>query len=169
MPNGTGVGLSTRLVAARTCMVVLDSRMIQACALWWRKLLLDGYKRHNDTAVDDDTEQIIQEGEAAKTAALEYADWLVNTLNDSIPDEKWRVPVPHPCTLNVADIGDTNDDDYHDIVNTVHRHTRCSPAYCTVCAKARSARAERLLRLSLPTRHQLYNLRSSQMVQFTPY
>ena len=55
--------------------------------------------------------------------------WL--TMNDSIPDETWRVPVPHPCILNVTDLEDT---DYHDIVNTVRRHTRCSPAYC-LCKK----------------------------------
>ena len=38
-------------------------------------------------------EWLIQEGEVAKTAVLEYADWLVATMNNSIPDEPWRVPV----------------------------------------------------------------------------
>ena len=52
-------------------------------------------RHQDDTNVDDDVEQLIQEGEVAKTAAFEYADWLGATMNISIPDETWCVPVPH--------------------------------------------------------------------------
>ena len=99
--------------------------LVEKAAVGW----LASNRRQDDTDGDDD-EQLIQEREVAKIAVLEYANWLVTTMNDSIPDETWHVPVPHPCTLNVTSLGDTDDSDYHDIVNTVQRHTRCSPAYC---------------------------------------
>lgn len=51
-------------------------------------------------------------------------------MNACIPDEQWRTPVPHPCALEVNDSTDTDDQDYCNLVNTVQRHTRCSPAYC---------------------------------------
>ena len=51
-------------------------------------------------------------------------------MNSSMPDETWRIPVPHPCTWTIQDITDADDDDYHNMVNTVQRHTRCSAAYC---------------------------------------
>lgn len=67
--------------------------------------------RHEDTDEhsQEDVNRIVTEGESAKAAALEYADWLVCTMNDTIPDD---------------------DQDYQNIVNTVQRHTRCSAAYC---------------------------------------
>ena len=34
-----------------------------------------------------DIQQIIQEGEMAKRTAIEYADWLVTTVNESMPDQ----------------------------------------------------------------------------------
>ena len=100
--------------------------LVEKAAVGW----LATKRRQDDTNVDDDIELLIQQGEVAKTTALQYADWLVTTMNDSIPDDMWRLPVPHPCTLNVTHLGDTDDADYHDIVNAVQRHTRCSPAYC---------------------------------------
>ena len=39
-------------------------------------------RHQDDTNVDDDVEQLIQEGEVAKTAALEYADWLGTTMSE---------------------------------------------------------------------------------------
>ena len=109
--------------------------LVEKAAVGW----LASNRRQDGTDVDDD-ERLIQEGEVAKTAALEYADWLVTTMNNSIPDETWQVPVPHPRTLNVTDLGDTDDSDYHDIVNTVQRHTRCSPACVeSLVSKSRNA------------------------------
>ena len=66
--------------------------------------------RHEDTDEhSQDVNRIVTEGKNAKAAAPEYADWLVCTMNDAIPDD---------------------DQDYQNIVNTVQRHTRCSAAYC---------------------------------------
>ena len=86
----------------------------------------------NEIQIEDEEsiEHIVQEGKMAKKAALEYVDWLVTTVNEAIPDETWRTPVTHPCASNIQNIDDVDDSDYHDIVNTVQRHTRCSTAYC---------------------------------------
>ncbi len=82
---------------------------------------------------------------------MEYADWLVTTMKDSIPDETWRVPVPHPCALNVKDIGNTDDDD---TVNTVQRHTICSPA-CYL--RTKPGEQEQNCRFNYTRPQQLYN------------
>lgn len=41
----------------------------------------------NDMPKEDnqDIQQIFQEGKAAEITALEYANWLVTTLNESLP------------------------------------------------------------------------------------
>ena len=46
-----------------------------------------------------------------------------------MPDEQWRVPVPHPAAIEPSMV-ENADVDYHRLVNTVERHTRCSSAYC---------------------------------------
>ena len=83
-------------------------------------------QQHNsEDAIDS---YLIREGELAKIAVLQYADWLVTTCNLALPDEFWRLPDPHPCavSINVTD----SDGDYCDLVNTIQRHTQCSAAYC---------------------------------------
>jgi hypothetical protein len=46
-----------------------------------------------------------------------------------LPDENWRIPDSHPSAVSATTV-DNCDNDYHRLVNTVERHTRCSPAYC---------------------------------------
>ena len=53
----------------------------------------------------------------------------MTTFNENLPDENWRIPNPHPSAVS-ATMVDDRDNDYHRLVNTVERHTRCSPAYC---------------------------------------
>ena len=74
-------------------------------------------------------QRIIQEGKESKATVLLYSDWLVTTCNESIPDNQWSFPDPHPSSLQYEDIDDM-DQDYHDLTNSVERHTYCSPAYC---------------------------------------
>ena len=50
-------------------------------------------------------------------------------MNDCLPEEHWTVPNPHPCARPIQETGN-EDDDYHSLVNSVQRHTRCSAAYC---------------------------------------
>ena len=53
----------------------------------------------------------------------------MTTFNENLPDENWRIPNPHRSAVS-ATMVDDRDNDYHRLVNTVERHTRCSPAYC---------------------------------------
>ena len=78
----------------------------------------------------DQDQGVIEAGETAKSKALEYSDWLVTTINDSMPDDSWMQPTPHPCTIKLNTPCDATDEDYHGLVNSVQRHTRCSTAYC---------------------------------------
>jgi len=63
---------------------------VEKAAVGW--LASNRHQVLDDIDVVND-EWLIQEGEVAKTAVLEYADWLVTTMNNSIPDESWLVPV----------------------------------------------------------------------------
>ncbi|XP_028408792.1 uncharacterized protein LOC114531365 [Dendronephthya gigantea] len=74
-------------------------------------------------------QEIVREGEDAERKLISYVDWLVTTVNDDLPDENWTVPDPHPSAVKATSV-DNHDVDYHRLVNSVERHTRCSPAYC---------------------------------------
>ena len=71
-----------------------------------------------------------------------------------MPDPTWRTPVPHPCALNVTGMNDVDDEDYHNIVNTVQRHTKCSTAYCL---KKNSAQQQLQCRFNFPHPEQLHS------------
>ena len=77
----------------------------------------------------DERDRIIREGMEAKALVLQYADWLVTTCNEALPDNSWCIPTPHPCTISIQNVSDL-DEDYHNLTNTVECHTRCSTAYC---------------------------------------
>ena len=91
------------------------------------------------------SDEVIVAGELAKEV-LQYSDWLVTTINESIPDASWTQPPHHPPLARAAT--DATDEDYHNLVNTVQRHTRCSTAYC-LCRKPPSQ--ELKCRFGLPT------------------
>ena len=74
-------------------------------------------------------QHLIEEGNQAGQQAVQYADWLITTMNAEVPDEQWRLPQPHPSAVPPQDIQDEQQD-YQDLVNSVERHTRCSAAYC---------------------------------------
>ena len=61
---------------------------------------------------------------------LRYADWLVTTFNTALLYETWRTPDPHPCSVKLADVQQSSENDYQSLVNCVQRHTRCNAAYC---------------------------------------
>ena len=69
---------------------------------------------------------IISYGKYAKKEAIMYADWLIITVNSSIPNETWARPNPHLCTITITNVNDF-DEDYKLLVNTVERHTKCNP------------------------------------------
>ena len=92
-------------------------------------MLLHGWLHKNHKANVANVQTLIEEGEEAKVAALQYVDWLVTTCNELMPDEHWHTPLPHPCAVPSSDVSDV-DEDYHALVNTVQRHTQCITAYC---------------------------------------
>ena len=60
-----------------------------------------------------------------------YADLLLSTSNPSPPGTDWVKPNIHPCKRKHDDIPDDEcANDYADLLNTVQRHTNCSPNYC---------------------------------------
>lgn len=83
----------------------------------------------NDEDVLHELSRAVDEGTKARADALQYADWLVTTSNSCLPDGTWTMPVPHPCAVKITNITDINSD-YHDLLNSVERHTRCNAAYC---------------------------------------
>ena len=78
---------------------------------------------------ETDKAQFLLETEEAKSVVLKYADWLVTTCNEAMPNDSWNLPSPHPCAVSLHNVTDL-DEDYHNLVNTVERHTRCNAAYC---------------------------------------
>ena len=43
----------------------------------------------------------IEAGHEAKVTVIAYADWLVSTINDALPQENWAVPSPHPSAVSI--------------------------------------------------------------------
>ena len=97
--------------------------LVQKAAVAW----LAAQDEENTT--DCDAQRLFEEGEQAKATALQYIDWLVTTYNEALPDDFSSIPVPHPCSISPRDVT-SEDEDYHQLVNTVQRHTHCSTAYC---------------------------------------
>ncbi|XP_078352432.1 uncharacterized protein LOC144637171 [Oculina patagonica] len=77
----------------------------------------------------DDYRPQIDEGNQAQATVIKYVDWLVTTINESLPQENWTVPSPHPSALPFQQT-ENEDSDYHALVNSVERRTKCSTAYC---------------------------------------
>ncbi|XP_028419074.1 uncharacterized protein LOC114544711 [Dendronephthya gigantea] len=103
-----------RLLRKRACQAVLEK------------------EKENEMSPDDfefSCQEIVREGEDAERKLISYVDWLVTTVNDDLPDENWTLPDPHPSAVKATSV-DNHDVDYHRLVNSVERHTRCSPAYC---------------------------------------
>ena len=125
-------------------------RLIQKVAAAWNIL----EEESNGTVIQqDDREQVLKEGEEAKAEVLSYCDWLVTTCNDAVPDALWSLPNPHPCTVSIHNVVDL-EDDYHDLVNSVQRHTRCSTAYCL---KKRSEQQTPQCRFNYPRPNQTHS------------
>ena len=72
----------------------------------------------------------VDEGLQAKQTAIQYIDWLVTTVNPSPEDQRYSQGT-HPSSIEFTDVSENEmDEDYQSLINTVQRHTRCSPIYC---------------------------------------
>ena len=72
----------------------------------------------------------IEAGHQAQETVKVYANWLVTTINDALPQDHWAIPSPHPSEISI-DTVDNLDGDYEALVNSVEHHTKCSTAYST--------------------------------------
>ena len=117
--------------------------LVQKAALAWS---IEEELITRDEQPTDVQQEIIQKGQESKATVLLYCDWLVTTCNESTPDNQWVFPDPHPCSVQFDDIVNM-DEDYHNLVNAVERHTHCSPAYCL---KRRNGQTEAKCRFEYP-------------------
>ena len=60
----------------------------------------------------------IEAGVQAQALVVQYADWVLTTMNDYLPEEYWTVPNPHPCAKHLQEAAN-EDDDSHSLVNSV--------------------------------------------------
>lgn len=82
-------------------------------------------------AEDEAIQALIAEGHLAKQKVVAYVDWLVTTVNEAMPEQHWQLPTPHPSAQRLTEVSKEHlDTDYHELVNSVERHSRCSAAYC---------------------------------------
>ena len=77
----------------------------------------------------NDVQLQIQAEQEAKATVIAYADWLVTTMNDALPQNNWTVSSPNPSVISIENV-ENLDTDYKALVNSVERHTKCSTAYC---------------------------------------
>ena len=77
----------------------------------------------------NDVQLQIQAEQEAQATVISYADWLVTTLNDALPQNNWTVPSPHPSTIPIENVRNL-DRDYKALVNLVERYTKFTTAYC---------------------------------------
>ena len=77
----------------------------------------------------NDVQLQIQAEQEAQATVIAYADWLVTTMNDALPQNNWTVPSGHPSAISIDNV-ENLDRDYKSLVNSVERHTKCSTAYC---------------------------------------
>ena len=48
----------------------------------------------------NDIQLQIQAEQEAQATVISYADWLVTTMNDALPQNNWTVPSPHPSAIS---------------------------------------------------------------------
>lgn len=74
-----------------------------------------------DSQVNQQLQSLVETGEQAQARLCQYADWLVTTINNSLPSSvDWVYPSLHTCSQSYLDISeDDNDHHYINLVNAV--------------------------------------------------
>ena len=96
------------------------------------EIALKGYiaEKDNATIKSSDILHDIKRGKIASQQIADYADSLISTQNLIPPETNYgQKPATHPCSKQHELIKD-HESDYADLLNTVQRHTKCSPKYC---------------------------------------
>ena len=105
--------------------------LVKAAAQGWKLEQILRLQEQQPTyhQMANDFQPQTEAGHEAKVTVIAYANWLVSTINDALPQENWAVPSPHPSAVSIQDV-ENMDSDYQALVNSVQRHTKCSTAYC---------------------------------------
>ena len=56
---------------------------------------------NNRGQMSNDFQLQIHAGQEAQATVTAYADWLVTTINDALPQNNWTVPSPNPSTISI--------------------------------------------------------------------
>ena len=97
---------------------------------WKLEQILRCHEQHPSFhQMSNDFQPQIEAGHQAQETVKAYANWLVTTINDALPQDNWTIPSPHPSAISIGNV-DNLDRDYEALVNSVERHTKCSTAYC---------------------------------------
>ena len=105
------------------------TKLVSRAALGWKEEQLGKQAQKDSTNAVPLNQHLILYGRHAADSVTKYVNTLVTTVNNSIPDETWRRPDPHPCAQKLNEIANL-EDDYEALVNCVQRHTQCNPSYC---------------------------------------
>ena len=93
---------------------------------WKLEQILRLHKQHPSYhQMANDSQLQIQASHQAQATVIAYADWLVTTINDVLPQNNWTVPLSHPSAISIENV-ENLDTDYTALVNSVQRHTKCS-------------------------------------------
>ena len=105
--------------------------LVKTAAQGWKlEQILRCHEQHPSFhQMSNDFEPQIEAGHQAQETVKAYANWLVTTINDALPQDNWTIPSPHPSAISIDDVGNL-DRDYEALVKSVERHTKCSTAYC---------------------------------------
>ena len=93
-------------------------KLVQKAAIGWAISNNFRIKNIPEFQSEGDKAQFLLEAKQAKSTVLKYADWLVTTCNEAIPNELWNLPSPHPCSVSIHD-ATYLDEDYCNLVNAI--------------------------------------------------
>jgi len=104
--------------------------LVKTAAQGWKlEQILRCHEQHPSFhQMSNDLQPQIEAGHQAQETVKLYANWLVTTINDALPQDNW-IPSPHPSAISIENV-DSLDRDYEALVNSIERHTKCSTAYC---------------------------------------
>ena len=122
------------------------TKLVSRATLGWKEQQLGEQAQENVTEPVPLNHHIIHYGKHASDSVIDYVNTLLTTQNNSIPDETWSRPDPHPCVQKLSEIENV-EDDYEALVNCVQRHTQCSPSYCL---KSKNSPSEPKCRFGYP-------------------
>ena len=60
--------------------------------------------------MSNDCEPQIEAGHQTQETVKAYANWLVTTINDALPQDNWTIPSPHASAISIDNVGNLDRD-----------------------------------------------------------